>query len=67
MVKTVTKTKTNAVKSVAKKTVPKKSPAQKKATKTTSQKVDYYPNRVPFYTAVAAVMILLLLAVIVSL
>lgn len=45
----------------------KKAPAKKTSAAKKSAKVDYYPNRVPFYTAVAAVLILFLLAVITAL
>lgn len=60
---------------MVKKTVQKAVPATRKlpakkasaAKKTKSQKVDYYPNRVPFLVAVMAAVTLVALAFIVSL
>ena len=58
--KTTQVTKKTSAKAPAKKVSAANKPAK-------STKVDYYPNRVPFYVAVFAVVILFLLAVITAL
>lgn len=54
-------------KSTTEKTTTTKKPAAARKAKSTANKVDYYPNRVPFLAAVVGISFLMVIALLVAL